>query len=292
MERRVFSRRKFLGAAGISALSLIDSRRSLSGHSALHTREGKTQIQFNLKEKELYTVTTPMLASGELIPKAIEYQKETKYITKKPDWSEDFLRTNREPVTRITTNQPLIGLTIDDGFFARDKILNIAIAKEITFTDFMKGEVRQLYPEYIKRMIDSQRVEFGTHTQVHRDERNSPVAGVPPTRELLTEDIMAPERYLNTFGQTVLPYHRPPGGDTSPWTLDVASSLGLRTINWAASADAGTTTNVRSLRPGDIVLMHYRDDTAAQFAGWINEVRAQGLEPTALSNLFAAEGNH
>ena len=97
-----------------------------------------------------------------------------------------------------------------------------------------------------------------------------------------------PEAFLNKFGQTTLPFHRPPGGSYSEWTMQVAASLKLRTFNWSASADWSTTTDVRTLRPGDIVLTHYRDESAAQFPGWIDAVRAQGLEPTALSNVYAA----
>lgn len=248
------------------------------------------------------TVEIPVIAKDaqppappqpEPAPKTPEYRRSTQYIAEKPVWTKEFMSDKDTGVTkRINTTKPVIALTIDDGFSreAIKKILAIAIAKKITFTDFMKGQQRDLNPDLVQLLLESELVEPGTHTQEHRDERNGPIPGVPPTREQLTADILTPETLINKFGFTTLPYNRPPGGAVSPWTIDVSGSIGFRSILWSASADAGSTTDVRSLRPGDIVLMHYRDDSAAQFANWIDAVRRQGLEPTALSNVFAAEG--
>lgn len=206
-------------------------------------------------------------------------------IAGKPNWSEDFLKSDKEPLKRIEgVKKPLIAITIDDGFAVNSlrSILNTAKNKGITYTDFMKGLQRKLYSDFVKEMIESGIVEFANHSEIHGDQTNS------RTDEQKIEDLLAAERFMNTFGQTTLPYFRPPGGTFDSDTLKRARKKGYRCINWIASADGGTTTNVKLLRPGDIVLMHYRDESAAQFSYWIDDVRAQGLEPAALSNVFAA----
>lgn len=309
MEKRSYSRRKFLGLATGSATVLLKdvstsyaknkSTQIFGNEKLLHS---PTDLSFpaapeiTMGPQKPYPLNNPeipadILASPKPEAKS-EFRRETKFIAPKPIWTPEFLAKDTTPLTRVNTTKPFIAITIDDGFDkdSLQKILDIAIAKKITYTDFMKGLQRKMYPDFVRKMIESDRVEFGSHTEVHRDERNGPVPGVPPTRELLIEDISAPERFMNKFDETTLPYQRPPGGNFSPWTLSVASSIGYRTINWAASADYSTTTNVKLLKPGDIVLMHYRSESAALFAGWIDAVRAQGLEPTALSNLFAVEG--
>ena len=302
MERDRYSRRKFLSlgtAAAVTAFTGTKRGQIVSRSSSIPdilptqpvivpevVKEGPTEF------KAKYFLTVPEIANGEIQPLKPEYVRSTPYIATKPEWSIEFLNKDTAPVTRVQTTKPLIAITIDDGF-AKDSlrsILNTAIRKEITYTDFMKGLQREMYPDFVQEMIDSLRTELGSHTELHRDGRNGPIPGIPPTRAQLTEDITAPERFMNTFGQTTRPYLRPPGGAYSEWTLAVSADAGFRSINWSASADYGTTTDVRSLVPGDIVLMHYRDESAAQFPEWIDAVRAQGLEPTALSNLFAQEG--
>ena len=247
----------------------------------------------------MQTTVIPGASAGDPEPappqqkKEPEYRKQTAFIAEKPVWTKDYMSSKKTGVIkRIDTTKPLIAITIDDGFSkeAIKKILEIAKAKKITWTDFMKGLQREMYPELVKQIMESELSEPGSHTQVHRTETNGPVPGIPPTRDDLTTDISTPELFVNKFGFTTLPYQRPPTGAVSEWTIEVSGSIGYRSILWSASADAGYSTDVRSLVPGDIVLMHYRDDSAAQFAGWIDKVRARGLEPTALSNVFAVEG--
>jgi peptidoglycan/xylan/chitin deacetylase (PgdA/CDA1 family) len=94
------------------------------------------------------------------------------------------IRGTQEPLKVIETDAPLVAITVDDGFDkeAVKVILVVAKKKGITYTDFMKGEQRKQYPDMVQALVDSELVEFGNHTETHRDQRNAPVPKGQPNR--------------------------------------------------------------------------------------------------------------
>lgn len=236
----------------------------------------------------------PQIARGEVQPVKIEPKKETKYIARKPELTyKQMLKLTINPDTKkpeplkvIPTDAPLVALTIDDGFDkdAIKTLFAICKRKGITYTDFMKGQQREMFPDMVRMLSDSEIVEFGNHTQTHRDQRNSPVPGVAPTWDVFKEDLFVAEDWLvENLNQTTLPYVRPPGGAFSEYTTDWNEQMGFLPLNWNGIIEDMPLNIPR----GSIILAHYRQSTVDVFEKWIDAITARGLYPTAVSNLIA-----
>lgn len=296
----VFNRKQFerlLAGAAVSALTLKVScgiraedpeKFSLPKNEPYVGFDVLEQIKLGLRPglvPQKYSLFLPELASGEEPVLKTEFRKETKYIARKPDFTVESLSHLKKPLTLINTNAPLIGIGIDDGFDEGSikEILRVTKKYGITYTDFMKGLQRKKFPNYIKEMIDSELVEFGNHTETHRDQRNASVPGRRPTWEEFGEDINAAEFYLNEFGQTSRPYLRPPGGAADEYTTEWNEQMGWLPITWNANIEDMPL----NLQPGSVILAHYRPATAAIYEKWVNAILARGLIPTAISNVVA-----
>jgi peptidoglycan/xylan/chitin deacetylase (PgdA/CDA1 family) len=290
---------RLLAGAAVSALTLKVSRGvkaedpegfSLPDNGLYVGPDLLEQIKAGLRPgltTQKYAVFLPEIAGGDVIPEAIkqEFRKETKYIARKPDFTVESLSHLKKPLTLISTNAPLIGIGIDDGFDEGSikEILRVTKKYGITYTDFMKGLQRKKFPNYIKEMINSELVEFGNHTETHRDQRNASVPGRRPKWEEFGEDLNAAEFYLNEFGQTSRPYLRPPGGAADEYTTEWNEQMGWLPITWNANIEDMPL----NLQPGSIILAHYRPGTAAVYEKWVNAILARGLIPTAISNVVA-----
>lgn len=317
VERR-FDKRQLgrLAAGGLATMggTLLDSRTAwvASGRSGLvvpgqmvsepnraYALEVATSGGFGGQYDGQYLAVFPGVAAGDappLVPKPMsEYGREfktgTRFIAEKPRFGVEELSRIKEPLKSIETPRPFIGIGIDDGFdeSAMKLILSVAKKKAITFTDLTKGLQRKQYKVLIQDMINSEIVEFANHTETHRDQRNAPVRpGSPnrrPTWEEFVEDLDASERFLNELGQTCLPYVRPPGGSWDFYTQEWNTQHGYLPITWKYNIE---DMPVDILRPGDIILAHYRAATSVVFETWVNRVMARGLIPTAFSNVVAS----
>lgn len=236
-----------------------------------------------------YTVIVP----GLVVP---EYTKETPLIARKPDWSEDFLREPKA-LTTIPVTKPLVALTIDDGFIDKEnkrpmiryEMLSMLSYLGVTATFCMLGDrVLDADRKFIMAASASGLIEWGNHTWRHHDLRNN-------SEPELIEDIMRLERLLNEYGQTTLPYLRPPGGGFSPWTMRIGADLSFKHVMWEAEGDTGNLSNqalldhyVSQITAGGIILMHFSPSTVDfLLPALVKALRAKGLEPTALSNVIA-----
>jgi len=174
-----------------------------------------------------------------------------------------------------------VALTFDDGPNPgfTDRLLDVLKAKHVHATFFDVGRMAAAYPDLVKREIKEGHV-VGDHSWSHpmlahrsdgsaRDE-------LEHTRDL-----------LRSLGATVTLF-RPPYGSYTHSTVDIAGSLGMRTVVWSADpADyrrppVGTivTRVLNQVRPGVIILMHDgggdRSNTIAAVPIIIDTLRRQG----------------
>ena len=98
---------------------------------------------------------------------------------------------------------------------------------------------------------------------------------------------------------TPTPYFRPPYGSYNSTVLAAAGDQGFRyTVIWDvdptdyASPGAGVIASrvLGAVRPGSIVLLHVKGQTAAALPTILSGLRARGLQPVTLAQLFAANG--
>jgi peptidoglycan/xylan/chitin deacetylase (PgdA/CDA1 family) len=80
---------------------------------------------------------------------------------------------------------------------------------------------------------------------------------------------------------------RPPGGDYNLDTQRAAATCGMKAVvNWIAKANGGSMQYQigASLRPGDIVLMHFRPEFAQDMQAFIDAEQAAGLHTVLLED--------
>jgi peptidoglycan/xylan/chitin deacetylase (PgdA/CDA1 family) len=85
-------------------------------------------------------------------------------------------------------------------------------------------------------------------------------------------------------------FFRPPGGAYNTDTRRAAAVCGMRAVvTWIAKANAGRMEYQLAprLRPGDIVLMHFRREFAADMSAFLEAVAAAGLRIELLEDWLA-----
>lgn len=225
----------------------------------------------------------PMMASGEIPPLGPQ----------RPKWPKEVLQN---PVFKGPSNRPLVALTVDDGYFNRNEILDTVVREEISATFLIIGSVMDSDPSFIKRAQESGRITWGNHTYTHGD-----LTGKSTTE--IQSELSRTEKSLNKItGATTIPFMRPPGGARSNASITAAANAGFRTFIWNVSGDAGTQWTAsnpqalvnyymglldRQANPwGSIILTHFRLATSAALPMMIREIRKRDMEPVSLDKLY------
>jgi peptidoglycan/xylan/chitin deacetylase (PgdA/CDA1 family) len=100
---------------------------------------------------------------------------------------------------------------------------------------------------------------------------------------------------------TPVPYVRPPYGDYGQTALNAAGSLGYARVilwdvdpqDWASPGSSVIASRVlSSVRPGSIVLLHLRAQTAAALPTILRGLKARGFQVVTVPKLFRAAGYH
>jgi peptidoglycan/xylan/chitin deacetylase (PgdA/CDA1 family) len=81
---------------------------------------------------------------------------------------------------------------------------------------------------------------------------------------------------------------RPPYGEYDKTTLRAAHDCGMKAVlRWKEAANAGHVfyqTAEKKVRPGDIILMHFRPAFVADFLAVLTAIRDAGLTPALLED--------
>lgn len=245
---------------------------------------GSTRPQYDGK----VILTVPGVANGEVHP-----QPATKLFLR-PEWSDEVLH---DPAFSGPNDRPLVGLTIDDGYYNRKEIIDVLAAKKVFATLFPIGKIMEQDMEFVKRAIESGQ-EIANHSYSHEDMTRKTEAEI--NREWdLNEAIVGSA----VKGATTVPFARPYGGNKSLFSIDVTAKRRYRTMLWNISGDAGNYTpdqliNLymgqidRMKNPwGSIVLLHFRPATLQALPSIIDGIRYKGMEPVSLTKLFESNRN-
>ncbi len=185
-------------------------------------------------------------------------------------------------------DRPLVGLTIDDGWTARDGVLAVLKERKVQPTFFLTGRAIANDRDFIARALDGG-CEIGNHTMDH-------AWLVDKSKAYIQKDLQDFEDLVRSIvpDATTVPYMRPSGGAINQTVIDASAELGYRPILWSAStADGSRSTtpdqmvrNALTAGPGAILIMHFSERAVAALPGIIDGLRAQGLEPVSLTALF------
>ncbi|MFO0893990.1 MAG: polysaccharide deacetylase family protein [Phycisphaerales bacterium] len=209
--------------------------------------------------------------------------------------SDFYLRVLR----RGPASRPRVALTFDDGPdpLRTPQVLEVLAREGVPATFFMIGR-RALEAPALVREVHGAGHEIGCHSFSH--ERTLPFRF--PAR--VRREIRGGMEALRRAGAPLTRWYRPPMGFTSPWLAMVAEAEDIRVLNWSvhshdlASRSANDIVQATSrLRAGDVVLFHDGADRAGAGPAClpgalprvIESIRARGLEPVTVSELFRHE---
>lgn len=219
-----------------------------------------------------------------LIGSALLLSGAVSYSSKEPH----YYRLPR-PATDELPRRPWVALTFDDGPHPvmTQKLLNMLQAEGVPATFFIVGKMGVRYP-YLVQDIARRGHELANHTFSH------PSLPKTSSEDVLNELAQTRAVIHQLTGQDTFLY-RPPGGDYSKRTVQVASKAGYHMILWSiltkdvngASIPVMKDRIESHIADGSIILMHSGvPRTIDMLPDVIRSLRAQGYQFVTVSQMI------
>ena len=194
------------------------------------------------------------------------------------------------PVIRnIETKERVVFLTIDDGYTYDSEFVNLVRKEKVPIMTFLTSTYIKGQGQYFWAMRDAGSV-MENHTVSHP---NMATLGPEEQKRQICEASDAIEK---NYGRRPEVF-RPPFGSFNETTRRVAKECGIKSILlWSAEFYNGTTgpgvgfngfargDGGKGFKPGDIILMHYREGLAEQLKMILTWIRQAGFRPAAVEN--------
>jgi peptidoglycan/xylan/chitin deacetylase (PgdA/CDA1 family) len=181
-------------------------------------------------------------------------------------------------VSRIETSKKVVFLTLDDGLVTDPKLIRFLAKRQIPVTTFLTtGTVGDAW-SYWREMLDLGSIQ--NHTVNHAALTTRGLAGA-------TSDICGANKAIVSKTGTQPWMVRPPYGRHDSATLSAAGRCGLDyVVMWSVSLPV---KHLRyqvgdSLRPGDIILSHYRTDLIPSLKKALRDIKRQGYTVARLED--------
>lgn len=188
-------------------------------------------------------------------------------------------------ITRVTTKQPVVFLTIDDGVAKRPEAVALLKKYGYPITMFLVKNFVQDNPDFFRDLMRQ-----GDFVENHTISHDTTMSTKPYAYQLA--EIQGMQEYAKaTFGRRPTLF-RPPGGAYSNTMRKACADAGIRAlIDWEAKSNAGQMDYQygNGLRPGDIVLMHFRPEFASDLEAFRAAQLASGLTVVNLERFIGAE---
>ncbi|WP_427016206.1 polysaccharide deacetylase family protein [Pseudarthrobacter sp. P1] len=186
-------------------------------------------------------------------------------------------------LTRVPTEQKVVFLTIDDGATKMPQDLKILTDNQIKASLFLAQTFVLDNPAFFSGFV-AQGHLVENHTVSHQ------LNFITLSYAQQKAEICSMADYAQVaYGRRPVLF-RPPGGPYTNVTRRAAADCGMKAIvDWEAKANAGGMDYQvgHALRPGDIVLMHFRPEFAADMAAFLAAQKAAGLEVVLLEDYLA-----
>lgn len=248
----------------VSLLSVV----YLAAYVQLHKVAGQLQPQKTLASVNLAPLTPPA------DPAPLAYA---------PDVALPRVSNGLAPlIYMVPTKLPVVFLTIDDGVYREPEAAARMREAHVPASLFLTNNYTHQHSLYFRDLAGQTGSVIEDHTLTHKD---------LPTlnyHDQHTEICATADVYAQLYGKrpTIM---RPPYGDFNADTQRAAASCGLRgIIIWHALVQNGTVQYQigNSLRPGDIVLMHFTPNFKKDLQAFIDASKAAGLTPQLLEDWF------
>jgi peptidoglycan/xylan/chitin deacetylase (PgdA/CDA1 family) len=183
-------------------------------------------------------------------------------------------------LSRIPTAEPVVFLGIDDGIYQEPTAAALMKANNVKASLFLVYRFIKTNPSYFAdlsartgSMIENHTYDHSWLTSLNYDQQKQEICS--------NADI-----FTQWFGRRPI-IMRPPGGYYNATTQAAAATCGMQAvIMWDATVNNGSLQYQvgHGLRPGDIVLMHFRTTFVEDMQAFINAEKAAGLHTDLLEN--------
>lgn len=186
---------------------------------------------------------------------------------------------NPPVIYRVPTRQPVVFLTVDDGWTQDPGFLRMVAQAGVPVTAFLVGRALQEAPAYWRSFVArGGTVQDHTLTHVRMNRVNRATQRIQVCRDA---DVVT-----RALGRRPTLF-RPPYGELDANTLLTVRDCGLAAVVlWSVSVDHGRLTFAEGsqLRPGDVLLLHFTPAIRVDLAAALAAVRAAGLSVGALED--------
>lgn len=201
--------------------------------------------------------------------------------------------TRLVPIYCVDTKEKQVALSYDAAWGAdkTDEIISVLKEFDVKATFFLVGFWVDKYPDKVNAIKDAG-MEIGTHTNTHPDLAKAGMDTIKTELQLSIDKIEA------ITGQKPELF-RAPFGSYNNNVINVASSLGLKTIQWnidsldwkGLSASDINARVIKNLVPGSIILMHNNaDNVVAATRLVLQGLKEQGYKVSSVGELIYKDG--
>ena len=184
-------------------------------------------------------------------------------------------------INRIPTEKKVVFLTIDDGLEKTPDAPRLLEKYHIKAPMFLNDVYVKEKPSYFRSLMLEQGMVVGAHTVDHTD---LTTLGY----EEQVNEICGNAAHLEEWLGERPSLFRPPYGSYNDSVVQAAGACGMRAVvMWSAKANGGSMQyqdGHAGLVAGDIVLMHFRPEFAADFKAFIDAAKTAGLQPENLDD--------
>ncbi len=199
-----------------------------------------------------------------------------------PDFKLPPVQNGLAPVlTKIDTKQPVVFLTIDDGVTRSPEMVRLMAEYDYPASIFLTRNFVQADPGFFKQFAAQ-----GSLVENHTVSHNINMVTQLGYQQQLAEITGMQDYAQQQYGRRPTLF-RPPGGAYSTAMRQTVAAAGMKAIvTWETKSNVGHMDYQygNSLRPGDIVLMHFRPEFAADLAAFRTAQLAAGLEVVLLED--------
>ncbi|GAC1322406.1 MAG: hypothetical protein NVSMB13_00760 [Mycobacteriales bacterium] len=192
------------------------------------------------------------------------------------------VRTAPDPsfvVHRVKTTDPVVFITIDDGWVRQPQGQQLLLRQPVPATLFLANAAWRADRPYFQELARAG-YPVADHTITH------PVLPKLSAARQKAEICQAADDDEVEYGVRPVLF-RPPYGATNPATLRAAADCGMtHVVLWSAAVNDGRVDIDGSpvLRPGDIVLMHFRATLYDDLTALMAKIAQAGLRPARLAD--------
>jgi peptidoglycan-N-acetylglucosamine deacetylase len=201
----------------------------------------------------------------------------------------------RHSYNSISTSQPVVAMTFDDGPHPEltPKLLDILKQRNIRATFYVIGKNVAAYPEIARRIVEEGH-EIGNHTYTHPALSKVGASRVKSELDRTTEIIR------QATGVTPKTMRPPYGATNTSLNRRIHDEFSMPVIMWSVdpqdwryrNASRVSSHIISNSKPGDIILAHdIHPSTIAAMAPALDALLAKGLRFLTVSELLEYDGS-